>query len=126
MPLKPVRIICAVIVLGLAGTGASATALAKEAHDYVLSGSAPGNNACKGKPKEYVLKIYKVKTSPPVPLRCGTSAFGFNHLLARGRWGDEFDRSIQRTLLSGREVQKAERHTLSRWTICRPVRGTSG
>lgn len=100
----------AVMVVGFTGA-ALAVAQAPVAAGSVpvsqISASTPSNDACKGKPKEHILKTYTVRTYPAVPLRCGTAAgFGFNKFVAKGRWNAEFDEKIQETLLRGQETQK--------------------
>lgn len=111
MPLTLAQRFGAVIVVGFTGA-APAVAQAPVAAGSVsvsrVSASTPSKDACNGKPKEHILKTYTVRTYPPVPLRCGTvEGFGFNKLVAKGRWSSEFDEKIQETLLRGQEVQKS-------------------
>lgn len=110
MPLTLTRRFSAVVMVGLTGAApavAQTPVAARNASVSQVSSWVLGPAACDDKPKEYILKYYSVRAPyPPAPLRCGTSTFGFIHLKERKRWDSEFDRSIQNTLLLGREGKK--------------------
>ncbi|MGY0019315.1 hypothetical protein [Streptomyces sp. cg35] len=69
----------------------------------VLIGTAPTASAadpCAGKSYKHVVKRYN--NGPGIiPLRCGTTTWGYKHLVARGRWSASFDKKIKKALWSG-------------------------
>lgn len=63
-------------------------------------------DVCTGKAAGYVVKTY-IPQSPysPAPLRCGTAAYGFNHI--KDRWNSAFDQSIQDTLSNAQKKEQS-------------------
>jgi hypothetical protein len=56
---------------------------------------------CGGRSYTYVVKNYN-RGAASLPLRCGTSTWGFNHVTAR--WNGSFDANIALTISRGEEV----------------------
>lgn len=63
--------------------------------------SAPAGT-CQAKSETSVVRVYN-RGGKAIPLRCGTLTYGFNHIVARGRWGDLFDSDIALTIARGEE-----------------------
>ncbi|MGH3799868.1 MAG: hypothetical protein ACRDTD_07015 [Pseudonocardiaceae bacterium] len=86
-----------VILTGAALAVAQAPVVARSISISEVSALAPSKDVCNGKSAGDVVKTYTPQAPyAAAPLRCGTSAFGFNHLKAR--WNSNFDESIQNTL----------------------------
>lgn len=58
--------------------------------------------SCQAKSEASVVAVYSRNTLA-IPLRCGTLNYGFNHLVARGRWSDVFDSDIALTIARGEQ-----------------------
>jgi hypothetical protein len=100
MSLTFTRRFSAVVMVGFTGVVlavAQAPVAAGSVPVSQANASAPGQDACKGKPKGHIVKTYTLQAPyAPAPLRCGTSDWGFNHL--KKRWSSDFDDSIQAAL----------------------------
>ena len=64
--------------------------------------AGPPAGTCQAKSETSVVRIYN-RGSIAIPLRCGTLTYGFNHIVARGRWGDLFDSDIALTISRGEQ-----------------------
>jgi hypothetical protein len=78
-------------------------------------------NACTGKPAKTIVKKY-YRGPAVVPLRCGTSTWGYKHLVKRGRWSGNFSKKINTTIWSGTIAvdQPGERTYERKFTGCPP------
>ncbi|MFF7332602.1 hypothetical protein [Streptomyces sp. NPDC008150] len=81
--LSSVALVASVIAPAVAGHAETATAR--------NSASSVSRAICDGKSQNTTVKVYK-RGATSVPLRCGTSTWGFRHV--QHRWNDAFDREI--------------------------------
>ncbi|MCX5530073.1 hypothetical protein OG785_05820 [Streptomyces sp. NBC_00006] len=70
---------------------------------FAAAPTATAADACAGKSYKHVVKRYNNGLGI-IPLRCGTSTWGYRHLVARGRWSASFDKKITKALWSGTPV----------------------
>jgi hypothetical protein len=111
---KLLRAVLLIAVL-LAGLGMTASA-ASAATPPAASLSVPAS-FCAGKSANTIVRVY-TRGATPIPLRCGTSAWGFNHITAR--WNGAFDAQIALTLARGENARGSSVYTLFD-TECNPL-----
>lgn len=56
-----------------------------------------------------VFRTYRDKDGTYIPLRVGTSSWGYTHIKDKGRWNSSFDASIKNTLRYGTRVSDGGR-----------------
>jgi hypothetical protein len=81
------------------GMPAATTAVSATAGAPAASASDP----CKRQHYSKVAYTFWIGPSK-MPLRCGTQTWGYNHIVARGRWSTSFKNKISDTLFNGYEA----------------------
>jgi len=84
-------------LIALAGTAGAVPAVAATAQHQVISSGIYDKN-CSGKPAAHIIKFYTEKDGTQVPLRCGTSGYGYTHIKNRHGFTSTTNSDISNTL----------------------------